>query len=68
MITAVTEATVPKICVIVRKAYGAGLYAMSGPTFAPDRDAGVADGEDRGDGPRAGGQRGVREQDRSDIG
>jgi acetyl-CoA carboxylase carboxyltransferase component len=36
MITAVSEATVPKICVIVRKAYGAGLYAMAGPGFAPD--------------------------------
>src|SRR5207248_2067265 len=36
MITAVAEATVPKICVVVRKAYGAGLYAMSGPGFAPD--------------------------------
>ena len=35
MITAVTEATVPKICVIVRKAYGAGLYAMCGPAFDP---------------------------------
>ena len=31
MITAVSEATVPKISVIVRKAYGAGLYAMCGP-------------------------------------
>ena len=36
MITAVSEATVPKISVIVRKAYGAGLYAMSGPGFEPD--------------------------------
>jgi acetyl-CoA carboxylase carboxyltransferase component len=36
MITAVAEATVPKICVVVRKAYGAGLYAMAGPGFAPD--------------------------------
>ena len=36
MITAVAEATVPKICVIVRKAYGAGLYAMAGPGFDPD--------------------------------
>ncbi len=35
MITAVTEATVPKISVIVRKAYGAGLYAMCGPAFDP---------------------------------
>ncbi len=36
MITAVAEATVPKISVIVRKAYGAGLYAMCGPGFSPD--------------------------------
>src|ERR671910_683482 len=36
MITAVTEATVPKVSVIVRKAYGAGLYAMSGPAFEPE--------------------------------
>ncbi|MGB9376605.1 MAG: acyl-CoA carboxylase subunit beta [Mycobacteriales bacterium] len=36
MITAVSEATVPKICVVVRKAYGAGLYAMAGPAFDPE--------------------------------
>jgi len=36
MISAVAEATVPKICVVVRKAYGAGLYAMAGPGFSPD--------------------------------
>jgi acetyl-CoA carboxylase carboxyltransferase component len=36
MISAVSEATVPKICVIVRKAYGAGLYAMAGPAFDTD--------------------------------
>jgi methylmalonyl-CoA decarboxylase subunit alpha len=36
MVTAVSEATVPKVSVIVRKAYGAGLYAMSGPAFEPD--------------------------------
>ncbi len=36
MITAIAEATVPKISVIVRKAYGAGLYAMCGPAFDPD--------------------------------
>jgi acetyl-CoA carboxylase carboxyltransferase component len=36
MISAISEATVPKICVVVRKAYGAGLYAMAGPGFAPD--------------------------------
>ena len=36
LISAVSEATVPKISVIVRKAYGAGLYAMAGPAFDPD--------------------------------
>jgi acetyl-CoA carboxylase carboxyltransferase component len=36
MVSAVAEATVPKICVVVRKAYGAGLYAMAGPGFEPD--------------------------------
>lgn len=36
MISAVARATVPKICVVVRKAYGAGLYAMAGPGFEPD--------------------------------
>ncbi len=37
MIAAVSEATVPKLSVIVRKAYGAGLYAMCGPRSSPKR-------------------------------
>jgi len=36
MIQAMSSATVPRISVIVRKAYGAGLYAMCGPGFEPD--------------------------------
>jgi len=36
MIMAVSEATVPRLSVILRKAYGAGLYAMSGPGFEPE--------------------------------
>lgn len=36
LIAAMSSATVPKISVIVRKAYGAGLYAMAGPAFDPD--------------------------------
>ncbi|MFO0659388.1 MAG: acyl-CoA carboxylase subunit beta [Polyangiaceae bacterium] len=36
MIAAVSEATVPKLSVVIRKAYGAGLYAMCGPAFEPD--------------------------------
>ena len=36
LIMAMSSATVPKISVIMRKAYGAGLYAMAGPAFEPD--------------------------------
>ncbi|HEY9723663.1 MAG TPA: acyl-CoA carboxylase subunit beta [Oscillatoriaceae cyanobacterium] len=35
-IAAVSQATVPKISVVVRKCYGAGLYAMAGPAFGTD--------------------------------
>ncbi len=40
MIAAVSEAQVPKLTVILRKAYGAGLYAMAGPAF--DTEATIA--------------------------
>ena len=36
MIFATSQATVPKLCVVVRKCYGAGLYAMCGQAFEPD--------------------------------
>lgn len=36
MISAMSAADVPKISVVIRKAYGAGLYAMCGPAFEPD--------------------------------
>jgi acetyl-CoA carboxylase carboxyltransferase component len=36
MVSAVASATVPQFCIVVRKAYGAGLYAMGGPGFGPD--------------------------------
>jgi acetyl-CoA carboxylase carboxyltransferase component len=36
LIAAVAESTVSKISVIVRKAYGAGLYAMAGPAYDPN--------------------------------
>jgi acetyl-CoA carboxylase carboxyltransferase component len=36
MIASVSRATVPKLSVVIRKAYGAGLYAMCGPSFDPD--------------------------------
>ena len=36
MIFATSQSTVPKILVVVRKCYGAGLYAMCGQAFEPD--------------------------------
>jgi acetyl-CoA carboxylase carboxyltransferase component len=36
MLYAVSHATVPKITVIVRKAYGAGYYVMCGKAYEPD--------------------------------
>jgi len=36
MLYAVAEATVPKLTVIVRKAYGAGYYVMCGRAYEPD--------------------------------
>ncbi|HEX2914771.1 MAG TPA: acyl-CoA carboxylase subunit beta [Chloroflexia bacterium] len=36
MIYAVSEASVPKFTVVVRKAYGAGYYAMCGKGYDPD--------------------------------
>lgn len=36
MIFEMSKASVPKITVVVRKAYGAGLYAMAGPAFDTD--------------------------------
>lgn len=36
MLFAMSSASVPKISVVIRKAYGAGLYAMAGPAFEPD--------------------------------
>jgi acetyl-CoA carboxylase carboxyltransferase component len=36
MVFATSRATVPKFCVVVRKCYGAGLYAMCGQAFEPD--------------------------------
>ena len=36
MLYAVSEATVPKITVVVRKAYGAGYFVMCGRAYEPD--------------------------------
>ena len=45
MVFATAQATVPKICVIVRKCYGAGLYAMCGPAFEPDATIALPQGQ-----------------------
>jgi acetyl-CoA carboxylase carboxyltransferase component len=45
MIYATSEATVPKQCVVVRKAYGAGIYAMSGPAYDPESTLALPSGE-----------------------
>jgi methylmalonyl-CoA decarboxylase subunit alpha len=45
MIFATSQATVPKISVIVRKCYGAGLYAMCGPAFEPDATLALPQGQ-----------------------
>jgi acetyl-CoA carboxylase carboxyltransferase component len=67
MISAVSEATVPKLCVIVRKAYGAGLYAMAGPAFDPTRRSRCRR-EDRRDGAERGRQRGLLQPAAGDRG
>src|SRR5256885_14307900 len=36
MLYAVSRATVPKVTVVVRKAYGAGYYVMCGKAYEPD--------------------------------
>src|SRR6266403_3896221 len=45
MVFATSQATVPKISVIVRKCYGAGLYAMCGPAFEPDAAISLPQGQ-----------------------
>jgi acetyl-CoA carboxylase carboxyltransferase component len=45
MVFATSQATVPKLCVIVRKCYGAGLYAMCGPAFEPDATIALPQGQ-----------------------
>jgi acetyl-CoA carboxylase carboxyltransferase component len=45
MIFATAQATVPKISVIVRKCYGAGLYAMCGQAFEPDAVVALPQGQ-----------------------
>ena len=53
MIYATSSATVPKQCVVVRKAYGAGIYAMSGPAYDPESTIALPSGEIAIRGPEA---------------
>ncbi len=45
MVFATSQATVPKISVVVRKCYGAGLYAMCGPAFEPEATLSLPQGQ-----------------------
>jgi acetyl-CoA carboxylase carboxyltransferase component len=53
MIYATSSATVPKQSVVVRKAYGAGIYAMSGPAYDPESTIALPSGEIAIMGPEA---------------
>jgi acetyl-CoA carboxylase carboxyltransferase component len=52
-IYATSNAQVPKFCVITRKAYGAGIYAMAGPSFGPDATLALPSAEISVMGPEA---------------
>ncbi len=52
-IYATSSATVPKQTVVVRKAYGAGIYAMGGPAYDPESVLGLPSGEIAIMGPEA---------------
>jgi acetyl-CoA carboxylase carboxyltransferase component len=52
-IYATSNAQVPKFCVITRKAYGAGIYAMAGPSFEPDATLALPSAEISVMGPEA---------------
>ncbi|WP_101297611.1 acyl-CoA carboxylase subunit beta [Halegenticoccus soli] len=52
-IYATSSATVPKQTVVVRKAYGAGIYAMGGPAYDPESVIALPSGEIAIMGPEA---------------
>ncbi|WIV67846.1 acyl-CoA carboxylase subunit beta [Natrialbaceae archaeon AArc-T1-2] len=53
MIYATSSATVPTQSVVVRKAYGAGIYAMAGPAYDPESVIALPSGEIAIMGPEA---------------
>jgi acetyl-CoA carboxylase carboxyltransferase component len=52
-IYATSNAQVPQFCVVTRKAYGAGIYAMAGPSFGPDATLALPSAEISVMGPEA---------------
>ena len=68
MLYAVSRATVPKVTVVIRKAYGAGYYVMCGKAVRARPDRGVALRRDLGDGPRGRGEHHLPQADRGGRG
>src|SRR5918994_1765296 len=62
MVFATSQATVPKFAVIVRKCYGAGLYAMCGPAFEPDATLALPQGQIAIMGPEPAGEPGEQKK------
>lgn len=52
-IYATSNAQVPQLCTITRKSYGAGIYAMAGPSFDPDATLALPSAEISVMGPEA---------------
>jgi len=52
-IFATSSATVPRLSIVVRKAYGAGIYAMSGPAYDPEATLALPSAEIAVMGPEA---------------
>ena len=63
LLYAFCEATVPKLTVITRKAYGGAYGVMSSKHIRGDANFAYPDGGDRGDGPRGRGQHPVPARD-----
>jgi acetyl-CoA carboxylase carboxyltransferase component len=53
MVYATSEATVQKQCIVVRKGYGAGIFAMGGPAYEPESVLALPSGEIAVMGPEA---------------
>ena len=66
LLYAFAEATVPKVTVITRKAYGGAYDVMASQAHPRRRQLRVPDRRDRGDGPRRRGQHRLRERARQD--